>query len=72
MSKLMSLAAIAGLLIAQTEASAAFGTSGMGGIAVWQTPENEPGAQARRGIAEQTRQAYGQMRHHHSYRHHDM
>ncbi len=79
MSKLLSLAAIAGLMVVlvQTEASAGFGSSGTGGVQVWQTPENEPGAQARREAAEQARRAsaaYGHVRHHHRYhhRHHAM
>jgi hypothetical protein len=74
MSKLLMLTALAGLLVVvvQTEASAGFGSSGIGGIAVWQTPENEPGAQARREAAEAQRasRAYGRMQHHSHHRHH--
>jgi len=74
MSKLLSLAALAGLMVIffQGEAAAGFGSSGIGGIQVWQTPENEPGAQARREAqgSNGVSRSYGRMRHHHHHHHH--
>lgn len=69
MSRQLTLAFLLVIFI-QAEAAAGIGGGGIGGVGVWQTPENEPGAQTRREAA-QTRVAPGRMRHHH-HRHHTM
>jgi hypothetical protein len=93
MSRLVSLAAVAGLLMVASShvdatggggvggagAAAVAGGAGrlagnVGGVPVWQTPENEPGAQARRerqtAPAAVTGSSVGARRHHRRHRHH--
>ena len=79
MSTFISSAIAAGLLLTflPTSANAGFGSNGWGGVQVWQTPDNEPAAQARREAQRPSGawNSYGRMHHHHHHhrpRHHAM